>query len=141
MKLNSTLLSSSLKKNERGHLILDLSKRNLGSIMNAHELTDPKKISFFFLSNNYFRDIPSNISLFEKLVSLDLSGNNIAEINSLENLANLQSLNLSLNRIKILKNVNSLQNLIKLVSKKLLNIFQIVLFFLKIYASNYIQIQ
>ena len=116
MKLNSSLLNSSLKKNEKGYLILDLVKKNIVSIDNASELIDPKKLNILLLSNNYFKEIPSNVVLFEKLILMDLSGNNISEISGLEHVTSLQVLNLSMNKIKILCNLNSLQNLIKLVS-------------------------
>lgn len=117
MKLNLTLVNSSFKKNEKGYLILDLAKKKIASINNVPELMDPKKINVMLLSNNYFKEIPSNIELFDKLILLDLSGNNISEIKGFENVTSLQVLNLSLNRIKVLSNLNSLQNLIKLVSK------------------------
>lgn len=128
MKLNATILNSSFKKNEKGYMVLDLVKKNIGSIENASDLIDSKKLkilNILLLSNNYFKEIPSNIGLFQKLILLDLSGNNISEISGLEDCKNLQVLNLSMNRIKFLSNLNSLQNLIKLVS----NLYTSLLFY------------
>lgn len=92
---------------------LDLSYNNLGNINTLLSLTSIRNLQSIDLSNNNLYDLEI-LEDCSSLVLVDLSDNEISEISFLKNLTLIENLNLSGNSIKDYSPISSLNNLKKL---------------------------
>ncbi len=109
-----------MKKNEKPNLILELEKTygiTLEEVYNIYQggyvLDKDNNIVGLNLSNNQISDIES-IKELKSLQKLDLSDNQISDIESIKELKSLQKLDLSDNQISDIESIKELKSLQKL---------------------------
>ena len=94
---------------------IDLSVRQLRTVLKALQGIDPSLIKRLILSQNYLKSIEKVIGYCTSLIDLDLSINLITRIENLDTLSSLTQLILSNNRIEEISGLESLQSLKVLV--------------------------
>lgn len=96
-----------------------MRKLELGSINKMHTMTNATKVTAIELDSNFLKDLNTEIlKEFTGLIVLTASTNFIQKISNLNVLVNLQELDLSTNRIRLVADMSSMTVLEYLVHKK-----------------------
>jgi len=101
------------KKVEDGSFSLDLSNKNIHSILDIQGLLGIENLTVLKLDRNYIKEIVG-LETLQQLRTLSLSENEISEIKNLDSLYNLKKLDLSHNMIYEIQGLDLLKNLAEL---------------------------